>query len=68
MGFWVEVCPECSYVAYNIEDDEMHVDREYLNTDEYRMCDGIPFKGELSIVFYRHYHLLLKEGDLRAAF
>ena len=49
---WVQKCPECGYAAQNIN-DPCPVSRYFLNTESYKTCAGIKFKGDLPIAFFQ---------------
>lgn len=57
---WVQACPSCNYVATQFTDPPT-VDAEFLKTENYVNCDGIPFSSELAKNFYRLY--LIKKHD-----
>ena len=64
---WIQECPHCGYVSQHIC-DEMQIEREYLDSEEYINCSGIDFKDDLSKRFYRHYLISLKTNDIPEAF
>ncbi len=67
MFLWVHECPDCGYTAASV-DDETSVDAEFLNSPEYRSCDGIVLKSSLAVRFYKLYKIKLRDGNRRAAF
>lgn len=66
MHFWVQECPDCGYVAEDIE-DRPKVSRQYFNTKEYRSCEGKQFKSDLAQRFYKEYLLKRHAYELEAA-
>lgn len=67
MGTWVQKCPVCGVVAYDLE-QESPVTEKWLKQKSYRTCDGIRFKSALAKQFYRHYKILAFAGDYEATF
>lgn len=68
IGEWVHECPTCGYVAPSISDDPGKVTREYLQSAEYRGCDGLQFASELAARFYRFSKNCLLNGELSDAY
>ena len=64
---WVQVCPECGYVATEVS-DPTKVTREWLQSKQYLTCDGIRFASGLAVNFYRQHLICLEDGDLETAF
>lgn len=58
MPLWIEECPLCGYIAEEIG-TPTHVTREYLDSTDYRDCEGIRFQTPLAACFYRRYLILL---------
>lgn len=63
---WVHECPVCGYVSESVE-DETTVDRTFLESTEYRSCEGNAIASELGRMFYRQSMIALKEGDRERA-
>lgn len=66
MHLWIHECPECGYVAEDVN-DKTSVSREYLNSIEYRKCDGIRFRSGLAKRFYKHYLISMQDKKLDQA-
>ena len=56
MRLWVQECPDCGYVAVDIEEKPI-VSRQYLQTEEYRSCEGRQLMSDLAKRFYKEYML-----------
>lgn len=67
MRYWVQTCPVCGYSAVDVS-DETTVGREFLETESYRICDGIAFVSDLAKEFYRHYLIMKAERNEEDAF
>ena len=67
MEMWIHECPECGYVAGDLS-EKTKISREWLETEEYRNCDGIRFKYDLAELFYKRYMIYMQEGQKRGAF
>ena len=67
MNTWLMECPYCGYVAGNIE-DELAIDRDFLESDRYKRCDGIEFKSGLSKIFYKRYLIECEQSDDRGVY
>ena len=67
MSVWLEECPDCGYVAGNLE-NKLEVTDDLLKTDEYLACEGHNFKSDLSKRFYRHYLISKAEKDYGSEF
>ena len=67
MCYWVQTCPECGYTAVDVS-DETTVGREFLDSQAYKGCDGIPFASDLAKDFYRHYLIMKAEKKDEDAF
>ena len=67
MNVWLQRCPGCGYVSEDVS-DLSRVDREWLNSDKYRNCDGIPFVSELSKEFYKYYLINMFDKNIEDAF
>lgn len=70
MSTWYEKCPECGYVAVNIEKIEMK-NSGYLETDEYRSLEGMPQSRktpDMARDFYQLYLIANHDGDTESAF
>lgn len=65
MHTWVHECPECGYVASNIE-EKIRVSKSILSTDKYLTCGGMELKG-LASKFYRVHLIDMEKRDLNAA-
>ena len=53
MFAWLQECPHCGYVAFDIE-DEMEAPSDFLKSDEYLTCEGYELKSDLARRFFRH--------------
>lgn len=67
MFAWLQECPHCGYVAYNIE-GELKVPSDLLKSDEYLTCRGYDFKSDLAKRFFRHSLISDAEKDYRSQF
>lgn len=67
MHTWLQACPECGYVASKLT-DKPTVDADFLKTENYVNCGGIPFSSDLAKNFYRLYLIKKHDGDARNAF
>lgn len=67
MGHWYQECPNCGYISREVS-DFCGVDPSFLKSDEYLSCEGIDFKSELAVKFYRYYMIKLKDHSLSGAF
>ena len=67
MGMWIQECPVCGVVAYDLE-DECPVTEQWLKQKSYKKCDGIKFASGLAKRFYRHYKILSYADDREGAF
>ena len=67
MDTWIQECPECGYVSGKIS-DHTDISPEFLKSEAYRSCDGLDFKSELAVLFYRKYMICMKEGAGDSAF
>lgn len=65
MNMWVHECPGCGYVSGNFSNDA-GVEREYIQCEFYRTCEGMNFTNPLSERFYRRY--LIESEDLEKFF
>ena len=54
MKTWILECPHCGYVAKNLK-EELKINEEYLKSNEYKTCNDINFKSDLSKIFYKKY-------------
>jgi len=59
---WVLECPHCGYVATNL-DDELTIDKDFLESEQYKTCDGIEFESKLSEIFYKYYLIQTKISE-----
>lgn len=67
MHSWVHMCPACGYVANSVS-DETTVNQVYLNSFEYKYCNGNNFDSMLAERFYKKYLISLKDEKYEAAF
>ena len=67
MDLWVQECPDCGYVCRKVS-DRTTVTREYLQTPEYRSCDGIDFDSVLAARFYKCHMIDLRDQNTIGAF
>lgn len=56
MPFWIQKCPSCGYVAPDISVYE-ETEKEYLDSEEYIHCEGLPINGRKCERFYQYYLL-----------
>ena len=61
MNYWLEECPHCGYIAYNIA-KPTDVNRDILQQESYVTCDGIAFQSNLAKRFYRY--SMLKDSKM----
>ncbi len=54
MWAWLQQCPECGYVSPDIE-ETVKLPKEWLQSEEYLTCNGINFKSNLAVKFYKHF-------------
>ena len=59
MAFWVQKCPYCNYSAASIE-KEKNITKEFLESDDYKTCEGNDFENDLVVKFYQAY-MIAKE-------
>ena len=68
MSSWIQECPDCGYIANNI-DDETTVTLEWLqNNESFKTCGNLKFKSNLSESFYKKYLIDVADGRERDAF
>ena len=67
MPYWVQMCPNCQYVAGDIEKVQSF-DKGILEQEEYKKCDNVKLPNELSKMFYRYYLIALSKDDISSAF
>ncbi|MBE6633254.1 MAG: hypothetical protein E7620_02805 [Ruminococcaceae bacterium] len=67
MGWWVQECPYCGYVAGSIE-DAAGVRKKWLQSEEYLTCEGNDFSSGLAERFYKSYLISLKKQSAKDAF
>ena len=67
MRYWVESCPNCGYVAYNIEATPK-IKKQFLQTEAYVSCDGLAFQSDLAEEFYRLHLIGLETGNASTAY
>ena len=68
MSWWVEECPNCGYVAKDIEKECGAWVEDFIKGEEYLTCSGINFKDPLAARFYREYLLAAGKRDAEAAY
>lgn len=66
MRLWVQECPDCGYVADDIEDKPI-VSRQYLQAEEFRSCEGRQLMSDLAQRFYKDYLLKWHAKNLDTA-
>lgn len=66
MSLWAQECPNCGYVASDI-DEKTTVTREYLNSKDYLRCDGILFRSSLAKRFYKGYLISKQDNNIDQA-
>ena len=67
MHLWLQECPECGYVDARME-EPAGIDAAFLESAAYLICDGLRFKDDLAVRFYRYYLLCRERKDARKAF
>ena len=67
MNVWLQECPGCGYVSEDVS-NLSRVDREWLNSDKYCNCEGIPFVSDLSKEFYKYYLINMFDNNIEDAF
>ena len=67
MNMWVHECPKCGYVSGDVS-KPTNIAREWLQSEKYLTCDGMPFVSDLAKRFYRQYLLNSRREELRDAF
>lgn len=67
MMTWVHQCPKCGYASGSVT-DHTSVSQEWLQTTEYKKCEGIAFKSDLARLFYQAHMIKLKDGRRSEAF
>lgn len=67
MAYWVLKCPQCGFVAYDIE-EETSVDRAFLNSEEYVTCEGRAFASSLAEDFYKIYMIARNDDRSHVCF
>ena len=67
MMTWVQECPVCGYAASNVS-APTGVTKEWLQSERYRNCEGIPFGSGLAKSFYRSYMINRQDGRGTDAF
>ena len=56
MMFWIQKCPYCAYTAPDVSIYQEN-DSSYLDTDEYRNCEGLSTDNEQCKKYYQFYLL-----------
>ncbi len=54
MDSWIQECPKCGYVSYDIE-NKTKIKIDWLKNDKYLNCDGVKLQSELAKKFYKSY-------------
>ena len=67
MGWWVAECPHCGYVAASLDRGKT-IPREWLESEEYKSCNGTRFASRLAARFYKQYYLASLMGDVGEAY
>ena len=67
MDVWIQECPHCGYVAGDLS-DELEISKNYLKCEEYRTCEGLDFKSNLSKRFYKMHMIARESGDIETSF
>ncbi len=67
MPSWIQACPKCGYVSKRVS-DKTYIKKEWLQSEKYLTCDGIPFVSDLAKQFYRYYLLNSSKAELQNAF
>ncbi len=65
MNTWTKECNNCGYVSHDFKEKPI-IDREFLETESYKNCDGFDFENNLSRIFYRE--SLINNNDVDAQF
>ena len=66
MEYWVMECPECHYCNGSI-DIPLKADKSYLDSDEYKMLDGLKTENPLVSKFVRKAIVCMKNKDYKEA-
>ena len=61
MSFWIHQCPNCGYILHNKRNGAEF--REYIESDEYKTCEGMNFKNDLAVKFYKDGLLFVQKED-----
>lgn len=67
MFLWVQECPECGYVSSDIS-KKSKIKKNFLQSVEYKKCDGLSFMSDLSEKFYRLYLIMSATNKTEEAF
>ena len=67
MQVWVQECPNCGYVAADLE-DEAAISEAWLQSEEYIRKTSVEFESPLSLKFFKQSVICEKSGDYRGAF
>ncbi len=67
MDAWIQECPECGYVSGTVS-NHTEISPEFLKSEAYRSCDGLNFKSNLAVLFYRQYMIRMKSSFGGGAF
>jgi len=67
MPYWVERCPKCGYVAYDIS-KKSAISRKWLKQPQYLSCEGHVFANTLAALFYKLYMIAKATNNADEAF
>ena len=67
MNTWIVECPNCGYVAGNLE-NESGIKIDFVKSEAYTTCDDNEFEGKLSERFYRGFMIARETNNTRACF
>ncbi len=66
MGLWVHGC-DCGYISREVS-DKSSVSREWLQSENYLMSEGLHFKSIIADSFYKGYLIKTYDNDIEDAF
>ena len=61
----IKECPNCHFASYGTP-DSTEIDRDFLESENYKNCDFIQFKSHRVMLFYRVFMISRETGNLRA--
>ena len=67
MKWWIQKCPHCGYVSYNIS-NETKITLDWLQNEQYLLCDNINFVSSLAKDYYKLYLIAIANNTAESAF